>query len=221
MASVVSGRVVLCPILFILLLGILAPSPGLWCAASSSSSSSRSRSRRRRSSRATISRRGIADYGHDAMSRFDPLRSILRDYQNKTAAEELITALGRELQWNRDLRELQPSNSEFFADSDGNSSISDSNITSEEIDTIRDENNNNSNNNNNCTICKGGNGITFLKDKIPNIRINENETPELMNLTCQDWQDILLPSLIPEDECYNHQSYKGFFTMCCTSDKPR
>ena len=225
-SSVVStGRVILRLIyLLILLLGILAPpSPttGVWCDAATSSSSSSS-------IRAIIvRRRGIADYGHDAiMSRFDPLRSIILhdDYQNNKTA---ITSLRRKLQWSRrDLRREFTSSSEFLTGRDGNNSISDSNITSiEEIDGIRDENNinskNNSNSNNNCTICRGGDGITFLKDKIPNIRINENETPELMNLTCQDWQDIILPSFIPEDECHNHKSYQGMFTMCCRSEKPR
>ena len=228
-SSVVStGRVISCLIyLPILLLGILAPpssTTGLWCDATAIGSSSSSSSSS--SSRAIIGRRrGIADYGHDAiMSRFDPLRSIILhdDYQNNKTA---ITSLRRKLQWSRrDLRREFTSSSEFLTGRDGNNSISDSNITSiEEIDGIRDENNinNNYNSNNNCTICRGGDGITFLKDKIPNIRINENETPELMNLTCQDWQDIILPSFIPEDECHNHKSYQGMFTMCCRSEKPR
>ena len=223
--NIMAGRVILRLIyLLILLLGILAPpSPttGVWCDAATSSSSSSSSS-----NRAIISRRlGIADYGHDGvMSRFDPLRSIIHhdDYQNNKTA---ITSLRRKLQWSRrDLRREFTSSSEFLTDRDGNNSISDSIIASiEEIDGIRDENNinNNYNSNNNCTICRGGDGITFLKDKIPNIRINENETPELMNLTCQDWQDIILPSFIPEDECHNHKSYQGMFTMCCRSEKPR
>lgn len=68
---------------------------------------------------------------------------------------------------------------------------------------------------NGCNICQGA---TFMPDIIP----NQNFVPGLEGTTCGEWQNDILPMLLPTGEnCRSDLIYRELFVSCCRVAIPR